>query len=256
VIFTLPNGLQGYMLVNAAGARIDAAPLAIVRDPRRRDAVVETGISCFGCHGSLGILRPRETDDVPVYADTHIADFLGRELDEIAATYPRQLRPDPFVNDARKYRAFVDTLEGGGPAAGAPEYSDFVALAGQYESNLGFHGAAAEFNESYPTFRDRVLANDFGNVALPRTATAPLVTRDNFVCVYRELVLKVRANAVFCAKTFDAAAVRDLCSGAGSSGPRPSSSPDAGAPEPARDAGSRADARNCRRTSSGRLVCS
>jgi mono/diheme cytochrome c family protein len=264
VIFTLPNGLQGYMLVNAVGTRIDAAPLEIVRDPRRRNAVVETGISCFGCHGSPGILRPRTTDDVPVYSDTHIADFLGRELDEIAATYPRVLRPDPFVNDARKYRAFSETVEGGGPPAQAEEYSDFVALVGQYESNLGFHGAAAEFNEEYASFRDRALANDFGNIALPRTATSPLVTRDNFVCVYRDLIAKVRPNAVFCAKTFDAAAVRNICagtstgtgSGAGtSSGTGGGRSRDAGAPAgETRDAG--ADARNCRRNSNGRLVCS
>ena len=274
VIYTLPNGLQGYMLVNAVGARIDAAPLTIVRDPRRRDAVVTTGISCLGCHASPGLLRPRTADDVPVYTDTHIADFLGRELDEIASSYPRTLKPDPFVTDAQRYRSFADSVEGGGPSASTEEYADFVALVGQYESNVGFHGAAAEFNEAYSTFRERALANDYGNISLPRTATAPLVTRDNFVCVYRDLITKVRPNAVFCARTFDNAAVRNSCgtssgsssgSGSGSTtgptmggyGGGGSGSPDAAAPlapTSAPDAGT--DGGNCRRRWDGRVVCS
>jgi hypothetical protein len=264
VIFTMPNGLQGYMLVNAAGLRIDEAPLNIVRDPRRRDGIVRTGISCFGCHGTTGILRPRETDEVPRYTDTHIAAFLGRELNEIAASYPRVLQPDPFTGDGKRYRANASEVPGGGPPADEGEYAEFVALVGQYESNLGFHGAAAEFNEPYASLRERVLANDFANIALPRTPTAPLVTRDNFVCVFRDLVTKIRPNAVFCAKTFDAAAVRNFCAQGGSS--RPTSDPapapraDAGRTAP-RDAGASPDAgapadagQTCRRVD-GRRVC-
>lgn len=265
VIFTMPNGLQGYMLVNADGRRIDEAPLNVVRDPRRRDGVVRTGISCFGCHGTVGMLRPRETDEVPRYTDTHIAGFLGRELNEIEASYPRVLKPDPLAADAKRYRAVADELAGGGPPAGQDEYAAFVALVGQYESSLGFRGAAAEFNEEYASLRERVLANDFANIALPRTPTAPLVTRDNFVCVFRDLVTKIRPNAVFCAKTFDAAAVRNACAGTGSSPGsstpgNPSPNPmgdrrDAGAPpaEPSRDAGAAPDA-SCRRID-GRRVC-
>jgi mono/diheme cytochrome c family protein len=270
VIYTMPNGLQGYMLVNAVGLRLDVAPLTIVRDPRRRTSVVENGISCFGCHGTAGILRPRDTDEVPRYTDTHIAAFLGRELNEIEASYPRVLRPDPFLGDSKRYRAFADGVEGGGPPAGGGEYGDFVALVGQYESNVGFHGAAAEFSEEYGSLHDRVLANDFQNIALPRTATAPLVTRDNFVCVFRDLVTKIRRNAVFCAKTFDAAAVRNTCSGSTATPPASTPPSDNGgnggnrrdasaAPEPSRDAGAPADARTdgpCRLVRvNGRSVC-
>jgi hypothetical protein len=227
VIYTLPNGLQGYMVVNAAGDRLDEVPLNIARDPRRRDAVVENALSCFGCHGTVGLLRPRETDEVGRYTDTHIAQFLGRELLEIESTYPRVLRPDVFTADSNRYRAIADTVTGGGPPKGDAEYTGFVALVGQYESNVGFRGAAAEFHEAYGSFRDRVLANDFQNIALPRTATSPLVLRDDFVCVYRDLITKIRPNAVFCDKTFEDAAVVNSCSGSRSvpqqpSQPRPS----------------------------------
>ena len=212
-IYTLPNGLQGYMVMNAAGQRLNEVPLDIARDPRRRNGVVENAISCFGCHGTTGMLRPRETDEVGRYTDTHIAQFLGRELLEIESSYPRVLRPDVFTADSNRYRSIADTVTGGGPPKGDTEYSGFVALVGQYEANVGFRGAAAEFHEEYESFRERVLANDFQNIALPRTPTSPLVLRDDFVCVFRDLVLKIRPNAVFCDKTFDAAAVVNSCSG-------------------------------------------
>ena len=50
VIFNLPNGLQGYYLVNASGFRLDAAPIDIVSNPAASDPTVRNGISCFGCH--------------------------------------------------------------------------------------------------------------------------------------------------------------------------------------------------------------
>ena len=50
VIFNLPNGLQGYYLVNAFGSRLDEAPINIVSNPAASDPTVRTGLSCFGCH--------------------------------------------------------------------------------------------------------------------------------------------------------------------------------------------------------------
>ena len=50
VIFNLPNGLQGYYIVDATGSRLDAAPISIVSDPAASDPTVRTGLSCFGCH--------------------------------------------------------------------------------------------------------------------------------------------------------------------------------------------------------------
>ena len=187
------------------------APFNVVRDPRRRTGVVENGISCYGCHGYTGMLRPRDMDEVNRYADTHIANFSSEELDEIEASYPRQLRPDVFTSDATRYKAIAQSIPGGGITKTEGEYTPFVALVGQYESNVGFRGAAAEFGEEYARFREQVLANDFQNDVLPRTPSSPLVLRDDFVCIFRDLVTKVRRNAEFCARTFDNAAVVNVC---------------------------------------------
>ncbi|HEY0710706.1 MAG TPA: hypothetical protein VGG33_28135 [Polyangia bacterium] len=215
VIFTMPNGLQGYMVVDAIGNRIAEVPLDVARDPRRRNGVVENALSCYGCHGAAGLLKPRELDEVPRYVDTHIAGYDGREHNEIEASYPRALQPDVFAADNARYRAAAGTLPGGAPA-GTGEYTPYIAMVGQYESNLGFQGAAAEFSETYASFRERVLANDFQSVDLPRSPTQPLIAREDFVCVFRELVAKIRPNAVFCANTFSAAQVRNSCSSSGS----------------------------------------
>src|SRR5262249_4499946 len=50
IIFNLPNGLQGYLLVDRDGRRVDKAPGDIVSDPRRPDRLVENGLSCMSCH--------------------------------------------------------------------------------------------------------------------------------------------------------------------------------------------------------------
>ena len=49
-IFNLPNGLQGYYLVNASGFRLDEAPVNIVSNPAASDPTVRNGLSCIGCH--------------------------------------------------------------------------------------------------------------------------------------------------------------------------------------------------------------
>jgi hypothetical protein len=210
VIFTMPNGLQGYMLVNGKGEKVAVADTAIVRDIRRPTAVVENGLSCFGCHGNVGMNRPRQTDEMRKYIDSHVADFDRREFQEISVSYPPVFSPDVFGLDSARYRSTADSLDGGGPPRGASEYSEMVALVGEYESNLGFRGAAAEFNEEPEVFRMRVLDNDFQNRAFPRTPADPLVSRTDFVCAFRALAPKIRPLR-FCAKTFDAVAVSGLC---------------------------------------------
>ena len=50
IIFNLPNGLQGYYLVDGDGFRLDEAPVSIVSNPATSDPTVRNGLSCIGCH--------------------------------------------------------------------------------------------------------------------------------------------------------------------------------------------------------------
>src|SRR5205814_2900531 len=103
-----------------------------VRHPRRHTAVVENGLSCCGCHGNDGMVRPRQMGEMRAYIDSHVADFLRNEFDEISVLYPRTFSPDLFAVDSASYRATVERLDGGGPPRGAIEYSELVAFVGQY----------------------------------------------------------------------------------------------------------------------------
>lgn len=50
VVFNLPNGFQGYALVEADGSRLDTAPQAIVQDGTMPGSTIINGISCLSCH--------------------------------------------------------------------------------------------------------------------------------------------------------------------------------------------------------------
>lgn len=52
IIYSMPNGMQGYMLVDEKGDRIDEAPISLVRDINESSGspVIVNGISCIGCH--------------------------------------------------------------------------------------------------------------------------------------------------------------------------------------------------------------
>ncbi len=58
ILFGLPNGLQGYMLADGNGERVDVAPDDLLRDPLRSAGTtsVVTGISCIACH-RVGVKR-------------------------------------------------------------------------------------------------------------------------------------------------------------------------------------------------------
>jgi serine/threonine-protein kinase len=51
-VFNLPNGLNGYYISDAAGKRLDEAPVSVVRDLSEiaGTPAVVNGISCIGCH--------------------------------------------------------------------------------------------------------------------------------------------------------------------------------------------------------------
>src|SRR5207302_11016658 len=72
IIFNLPNGMQGYMLVNNTGQRVEKAPVEIVSDPLRPDKQVEAGLSCMTCHGR-GLI-PKD-DQVRAHVEKNAAAF-------------------------------------------------------------------------------------------------------------------------------------------------------------------------------------
>jgi mono/diheme cytochrome c family protein len=138
IIFNLPNGLQGYLLVDGKGQRLDRAPTDIVSDPRRPDRAVENGLSCMGCH-SRGI-NPK-ADQIRAHVLANPKAFPNKnEVDTILALYPSADRLDALMQQDRE--RFSKAAAATGAKVGATE--PIIALVTQFEAPLDLRRAAAE----------------------------------------------------------------------------------------------------------------
>lgn len=89
IIFSLPNGLQGYMLVDNGGKRIDAGPEKLVFDFNRVSGtpLIVNGLSCIACHSQGTIGAP--PDEILMNAQVggevrdHIQKLYGANVDDL-----------------------------------------------------------------------------------------------------------------------------------------------------------------------------
>ena len=127
VIFNLPNGLQGYYVVNAAGFRLDAAPIDIVSNPAASDPTVRTGLSCFGCH--IEGMNTFEDQVRSVIESSATPDAQALRL------YVEKLEMDARVQkDIEKYRGALEATGGA--------FSDIEPISRFHEAFQGSVGAA------------------------------------------------------------------------------------------------------------------
>jgi hypothetical protein len=162
IIFHLPNGLFGYLLVDADGRRIDKAPGEIVSDPRRPDRLVENGLSCVGCHAA-GLL-PKD-DQVRAHVLKNGAVFAAADRETILAQYaPRDRFRRLLDEDNDRFTRALEKLgvQAGEPAnrlrelPGDPE--PVTAVVQRYEGVLDLPAAATEAGLTLEDFAVRVRA--------------------------------------------------------------------------------------------------
>ncbi len=137
IIFTLPNGLQGYMLVDAKGNRIDQGPIDVVSDPKRPDRKVVNGLSCMSCHTS-GII-PKE-DQVRQTVLSNPTAFNGLPLNVVFALYPK--KEEFAALTKRDSDRFMRSLEKTGAADLKAE--PVSVLAQRFEESIDLTLASAE----------------------------------------------------------------------------------------------------------------
>ena len=96
IIFNLPNGLQGYLLVNGKGGRIDAGPIDVVSDDKRVSGTpaIVNGVSCMACHqhGMIGF-KDQIRDHSAVFGDAE---------KKVQRLFPEQKVMDEKVEADRK----------------------------------------------------------------------------------------------------------------------------------------------------------
>ena len=108
VIFNLPNGLQGYYLVNAFGSRLDAAPINIVSNPAASDPTVRNGLSCIGCHTEG--MKTFEDQVRPVIESNATPSY---DKAQALRLYVEQSTMDAFVGeDMERYRGALEATGG------------------------------------------------------------------------------------------------------------------------------------------------
>ncbi|MGE3807474.1 MAG: c-type cytochrome domain-containing protein, partial [Gemmataceae bacterium] len=181
MIFHLPNGLQGYFIVDANGRRLDRAPVEIVSDPKRPDKAVETGISCMSCH--VRGLHPK-ADQIRAHVEKNPNAFTKEDLDIVKAIYPAEKKFHERMNE--DIDRFLKALEKTG-AKVEPEPT--LALTLKYEGELDLPLAAAEFGFTPDDLRHRLEKSP----ALARVL-GPLNVKSG--TVQREAFLKILPDAL------------------------------------------------------------
>ena len=136
IIYALPNGLSAYMVVDAAGNRLDAAPFALATDPRAAGSIAAPGLSCMGsCHYAQGFEKISDE----VRASVLSVGPAGVDLDTLRAVFPTQDKLDALLEADRKSYVAAATSVGVDLTLQAAPYQT-VEL---YEKDVGLAMAAA-----------------------------------------------------------------------------------------------------------------
>lgn len=221
LIFTLPNGMQGYMLVDAAGRRIDQGPTSIVSDPKQADRTVTNGVSCMSCHYT-GVI-PKNDEVGPVVranpkAFTNAADIL--------ALYRRPEDLNRVLDeDARRFSAAMKQI---GIASLSRSGEAVSAMASRFQQEIDLPMVAAEFGLPTDEFVQRMDATQSTARALsPLRVAGGTIKRDVLVTVFSAAAMELKVTGAAAqtagASTTAAALVRP-------SSPAASSATSAGAP--------------------------
>ena len=198
-IFNLPNGLQGYYLVNASGSRLDGAPINIVSNPAASDPTVRNGLSCMGCH-TEGMkifedeVRPViESNTNPAYdkaqalrlyvEQSKMDTLLGEDMDRYRAAL---VKTGGTVDDIEPIQRFHEAFEGPVDVAYAAAVVglETEVFLSKIKENVGLQNLGLLVLESgsmkrdawTSSFGDIVFALDFPEQFTPPTVITPPIT--------------------------------------------------------------------------------
>lgn len=192
MIFSLPNGFQGYMLTDAKGTRLDIGPTNIVSDPNRPDRAVTNGISCMSCHYN-GIID--KEDEIRKHVEANRAAF--PEADELLDMYCSTEEMNRLFHEDRQ--RFETALRQIGLVRPTKNGEPISNMARRFETELDLTQACAELGITPESFSDTLASNP----ALSRgvgqlTVPGGTMKRDAFVASFMDLVsafqLGVRAS--------------------------------------------------------------
>jgi mono/diheme cytochrome c family protein len=188
LIFNLPNGLQGYLLTDARGKRLDRGPTAIVSDERQPDRAVVNGVSCMSCHAKGMISK---TDQVREHVLKNSNAFDKETLETVRAIYPPKEAFDRLLKqDADRFARAVEKT-----GAHLSKTEPIAALALRFTQELDLPLAAAEAGLTVADFlkglaRSADLARQLG----PLRTEGGTIQRDVFVAAFPQIVRQLHGG--------------------------------------------------------------
>jgi serine/threonine-protein kinase len=150
IIFNLPNGMQGYLLIDNKGNRIDEGPTDIVSDSKETagKVAVVNGISCMHCHQN-GMIR----DFKDTVRNSRAVSGEAQEKVERLYLEPAEMEKLLAKDEERFLRALGEAtsgfLKGEKEVAKAPEPIYVVAVK-YLKEDIGLDKAAYELGISVP----------------------------------------------------------------------------------------------------------
>lgn len=169
-IFSLPNGLQAYILLAADGSRLNVAPTEIVKDPRQDDGAVRNATSCFFCHDKgAGLLV--KSDEILVHIDGLDSIPLEDKIKALQIYVPPEVLEELFKQDNQRYR--LARLQTGVP----PEVHTPVTTVDElYRKEMNLQVASAEFGREQSVIEEGLNENQADlsiSILAVLTATVP-----------------------------------------------------------------------------------
>jgi formylglycine-generating enzyme required for sulfatase activity len=184
IIFSLPNGLQGYMLVDGRGGRLDRAPIAVVSTRDRRNPEVVNGIACMACHARGMIFK-----DDQVRKAVEASDAFDKEAREtVQALYPLKAAFDKLLEaDAARFKKAVEQT-----GDRVQKTDTVVLLARRFEEELDVKLAAAEVGLPPAVFLRGLKRSPDLSRALAPLRVGGTVQRDTFVEMFGDIVHELK----------------------------------------------------------------
>lgn len=186
-LFSLPNGFNAYFIRDAAGKRLDKAPIEIVQDRAQRDLRVTNGISCLGCHNQ-GFRKARDDVRTQALADESLPNATRDRVAGLYATAEEMNRL--FDSDVSRFRKALREA-GIDPDLDLDGVEIVNALSQRYERDVDLRLAAAEFGVTESVLR-QALADAGGEAArIARRLEQGTVPRDMLEARFAELAQRL-----------------------------------------------------------------
>jgi Cytochrome C oxidase, cbb3-type, subunit III len=183
IIFSLPNGLQGYMLVDARGARLDQAPTNIVFNKGGSRAEIRNGLSCMSCHANG--MRSL-TDDVRATLSAR-ADY---DRVYAAALYPENSVLKKLI--AEDQTRFETALRKTGVQPGVEPIGE---LSERYATSVDARAAASELGFTKDEFLRRLAQSEtLRQLGLATLLSGGTVKRDAWEDAFGDVVQEFQAG--------------------------------------------------------------